>query len=100
MQNSNLRCNAKNCAYNQYSECRAGAIKVGGSQAVSTEDTFCSSFMDKSLAGFTNSLDNGYTAPENIKCEARNCKYNESKACKAQDVKINENDASCETFIQ
>ncbi|WP_416906722.1 DUF1540 domain-containing protein [Paraclostridium sordellii] len=32
-------------------------------------------------------------------CEAKNCKYNDSGACKAESVKINMDDASCETFI-
>ena len=100
MPEKNLNCFATNCAHNEYCECKAGAIRVGGREAVSTGDTFCSSFIDKSMGGFTNSVDNGLTTPQNIKCEAKNCKYNDNKACTAQDVRINENDASCETFVQ
>ena len=100
MQNENLKCNATNCAHNESHECRAGAINVAGREAITTSETVCSSFVDRANSGFTNSADGGYTKPQNIKCEARNCKYNENLLCKADDVRINANDASCETFVQ
>lgn len=100
MQNGNLKCNATNCAHNESYECRAGAIEVGGRQAVITSETYCSSFIDRANNGFTNCQDCGCTKPQNIKCEARNCKYNENLYCIAENVIINENDASCKTFVQ
>lgn len=100
MENGNLKCNATNCVHNESHECRAGAINVAGREAVTTSETGCSTFVDEANGGFTNSADGGYTKPQNIKCEARNCKYNENLLCTADDVRINANDASCETFIQ
>ncbi|MDZ4910828.1 DUF1540 domain-containing protein [Clostridium perfringens] len=100
MQSGNLKCNATNCVHNESSECRAGAINVAGREAITTSETGCSSFVDRSNSGFTNSADRGSTKPQNIKCEASNCKYNENLLCTADDVRINANDASCETFVQ
>ncbi len=100
MQNGNLKCNATNCAHNESCECRAGAIEVGGREAVTTSETCCSSFVDRVNSGFTNCEDCGCTKTQNIKCEACNCKYNENLCCMADDVRINEKDASCQTFVQ
>ena len=47
MQNGKLKCNATNCAHNESCECRAGAIEVGGREAVTTSETCCSSFVDR-----------------------------------------------------
>lgn len=100
MQNGNLKCNATNCAHNENCQCRAGAIEVEGREAFMTSDTYCASFVDRVNSGFTNCEDCGRTKPENIKCEARNCKYNENLYCMADYVRINENDTSCQTFVQ
>ncbi|MCK9536530.1 MAG: DUF1540 domain-containing protein [Bacilli bacterium] len=40
-------CEAINCKYNLYQVCYAKDIKIGGSRALSTKDTFCSSFIIK-----------------------------------------------------
>lgn len=100
MYGDDLKCNATNCAHNENHECMAGQILVVGSEANSTEDTYCGTFVDKEESGFTNVENNGYTSPQNIKCEAYKCKYNENLNCTADYVKINEDDASCETFIE
>lgn len=107
MENSNLRsgcdklqCSAVNCTYNESYECRAGAIKVGGREAVTTDETYCDSFVDQKDGGLTNSVENGCTNPNNIKCEALKCKYNESERCVADNVKINKDNTSCQTFIK
>lgn len=99
MQNGNLKCNADDCVYNSSCECRAGGIKVGVHKATSTSKTVCASYVNRANSGFTNTVDNGYTQTQDIKCEAANCKYNENLLCKAESVKINAQDASCDTFI-
>lgn len=41
MSDGSLRCCANNCIHNEFYECRAGAIVVGGHKATSTKGTFC-----------------------------------------------------------
>ncbi|MEG0857889.1 MAG: DUF1540 domain-containing protein, partial [Terrisporobacter sp.] len=98
MQGGNLKCSATNCAFNQSSECRAGAINIRGAQAVTTAGTGCSSYVDRSSNSFTNCADCGCTDPSNIRCEACNCTYNENKNCTADNVRIDAYKACCDTF--
>ena len=97
--NENLNCSATNCVYNNSKKCYAGGINVAGSRADSTSQTTCSTFVEGSFGSFTNSTNDEYITPENIICQAEKCKYNVSKACKAEKVHIKSQDASCETFI-
>lgn len=97
--NENLNCSATSCVYNSSQLCYAGNIKVDGRQANSTGETYCASFEDRGHSGMTNSVDNGkQVCPNDIHCEATKCKYNEQELCKAENVHINANNASCETF--
>lgn len=99
MANTNLSCSATNCVYNTSRECYAGGIRVDGRQATTTSNTNCSTFKDKTICGFTNSAsDCDCVRISNIDCKAHNCKYNENESCKAPSIKINADDASCETF--
>lgn len=100
MSNNNLNCSASSCAYNNSGACYAGGINVAGSSATTTSSTFCSSYEDKASASFTNCSDGcSCTKPDNISCEAGNCKYNSLGACTANNVQINAQNASCDTFI-
>lgn len=99
MQKRNLKCNATNCAFNQSMECSAGAINIRGAQAVTTDGTTCSSYVDRSSNSFTNGVNYVRTNPNNISCEACNCTYNENKNCTAENVIIDAHKASCDTFI-
>ena len=96
----NLNCAATNCVYNSSQLCYAGNIKVDGRQAMSTDGTYCASFEDREKSGMTNSADSSkQVCPNDIHCEATKCKYNESELYKAENVHINANNASCETFV-
>lgn len=95
-----LECSATNCTYNENYLCKAGAIKVGGREAVTTDQTYCDSFIDAKNGEFTNNVGNECTKTETIKCEAYKCRYNENEHCTAENVKINKNDTSCQTFIK
>jgi len=100
MQNTNLKCNATNCAFNQRMECSAGAINIRGTEAVTTDGTTCSSYVDRNSNSFTNSVNPAKTNTYNISCEACKCAYNENKNCTADNVSIDANTASCDTFIR
>lgn len=96
---NNLNCSASNCAFNNSGACYAGGINVSGRQATTTSNTTCASFQDKATAGFTNcSTDCDCVGTEDIKCSACNCKHNANECCKASNVQINAQNASCETF--
>lgn len=100
MVNSNLSCSASNCAHNNAGACYAGSINVTGHQATTTSNTTCSSFQDKASGGFTNCSNcSCETKTSNISCSACNCHHNSNQACTANSVKINAQNASCETFI-
>lgn len=99
MQKGNLKCNATSCAFNQRMECSAGAINIRGAQAVTTDETSCSSYVDRSSNSFTNSIDSVRTDPDNIRCEACKCVYNDNKNCTAENVRIDAHKASCDTFV-
>ena len=100
MQRENLRCSATNCAFNQRMECSAGAINIRGTYAVTSDETTCSSFVDRISNSFTNIVNSKRTNPSNISCEAYKCTYNKNKNCTANNVKIDAYRASCDTFIR
>ena len=70
MSDGSLRCCANNCIHNEFYECRAGAIVVGGHKATSTKGTFCESFVDKGESILTDFVDGGYTSIDNISVKA------------------------------
>ena len=98
MQNGNLSCNATNCTHNFGCQCKAGAINVGGRNAVEISGTTCTTFVDKATSSFVNSIDALDTKVANIKCEACNCVHNENKGCHADSVQIDMQNACCDTF--
>ena len=51
---SNLNCQAYNCAYNKNNYCYASHIKVEGYEAAITPETYCDSFKNKSSFSFSN----------------------------------------------
>lgn len=99
MSNKTLFCLARNCSHNYDHECTAGYINVRGVSATNSQETTCSSFWDDSVMFLSNLIKCGdKTDPQNIKCEAKNCKYNNDRKCEADNVVINSNYFSCETF--
>lgn len=99
MANTNLGCSAENCTHNNSGKCYAGVISVGGVDAQTTANTCCESFVDRANSSFTNcACGSSCTCTSDINCKAENCKHNENHKCCADDVHINAQDATCETF--
>jgi|GEM_PF-890370 len=100
-----LKCQAKDCVYNENNgECFANTVMIGNKNALTTSGTTCNSYVpnnqvelyelaDDFLEPSTNASD-----VRNISCSATNCKYNHNQDCVATKVKINDQNASCETF--
>lgn len=99
MERENLKCNATNCAFNKRMECSAGAINIRGAYAITSNETNCSSYVDRISNSFINSIGSQRTNPSNIRCEAQKCTYNKKKNCIANNVIIDTYNASCHTFV-
>lgn len=82
-----LVCSAQNCVYNNAMYCSRGDIKVGGEDAVVCQDTCCESFQERRREFAKSSAGSPSTRIE-IRCEARNCRYNDSCICHAEHVDI------------
>lgn len=99
MSDKTLFCLATNCSHNYDHECNAGYINVRGESAMATEETTCSSFWDDSVMFLSNLIKCGdKTDPQDIICEAKNCRHNNNKKCEANRVIINSQHFSCDTF--
>ena len=97
--NSNLNCQAHNCAFNKNSICYASHIKVKGFEAAVTPETYCESFKHKGDYNLSSNVgEEDITTTQNISCTAKNCSYNIHGACNASHVDINFQNANCETF--
>lgn len=99
MERENLKCNATNCAFNKRMECSSGAINIRGAYAVTSDETNCSSYVDRITNSFINSISSQRTNTSNIRCEAYKCTYNRNKNCTADNVRIDAYKASCDTFV-
>ncbi|MGL5329709.1 MAG: DUF1540 domain-containing protein [Peptostreptococcaceae bacterium] len=96
---SNLHCQANNCTYNNCGNCYASHIKIEGFEASITPETYCETFEKKSSNTFSNSVsDINLTNTQNISCSASMCTYNINGGCNANNVDINFENATCETF--
>ncbi|MCL1990251.1 MAG: DUF1540 domain-containing protein [Defluviitaleaceae bacterium] len=100
-----LKCQSFDCIYNdQEGDCFAQVVKISGGHAITTTGTMCSSFLaEGEFVRFeiANEFMNEYrmvSDTSNIKCGASNCRYNANAICTANEVIINDTDASCETF--
>lgn len=113
-----LRCSAENCYNNVNEYCVANVIKVSGSNAHTSPETACDTFLEKTDASATSHFTNRNLSSEfsqlfsgetvdvapQIACEADNCTYNVNRICGAENVEINGPHATssertqCETF--
>lgn len=97
-----LGCGVETCQHNQEHLCCIGAIQVGGTDANTSPETCCESFVEKQ-SSFTNYVG----SPEldtNIGCHATNCTYNEDGCCSAEAIEVagqsacNCHETECKTF--
>lgn len=113
-----LKCSAIRCANNVNETCIASNIHVMGSEAHTSTETGCDTFIEKgdifSTSHFTNrnlageyvelfSNEPVYMSPD-IVCDAEKCIYNVNSVCTADQVKVDGDKAmssdqtECETF--
>lgn len=100
----NLRCDVKNCSYNEECHCCLSQIQVGDQVSSNTEATNCESFVESEYIASNCSME-----PKDdvqITCSATECVFNHSHQCFAVDVEISGtnttchlDDTCCSTFI-
>ena len=100
-----IKCGAHNCTHNDNDgNCYAKVVNVRGERAKITDETLCNSFADEKLDSLTEFAEEFNSAvrkatTDNIKCGAKRCAHNDANNCQANNVQINHDTASCETFI-
>lgn len=84
-----LNCLATTCVHNKEEYCSKNDIKVGGSNATSSDQTCCESFEERREGSMTNCASCG-TASEktDVCCKACDCDYNEAEHCHAGKIGI------------
>ena len=87
MEKTYLDCYVTSCVYNANRCCGKGDIVVEGKDAKVNRETACDSFKERKADSPTNSA-NSLTKDIVIICEATNCRFNESKNCKAEHISI------------
>ena len=100
-----LNCQSYDCIHNDKDgKCFAKNINIDGRSAKTTSGTTCNSYVPTGEAHAYEFAEEFMEAEKmssdrrNIKCDAKNCRFNNNQACMASNVQINETDASCETF--
>jgi hypothetical protein len=85
-----LNCTVTNCAYNSSHYCCLEHIDVSGLVASNkTEDTCCSSFVEKTEGQMSNVSNMCSAEPDaNIYCKANSCMYNMGHNCTADAIEI------------
>ena len=98
-----LKCTVQTCVHNKQYYCDLDHIQVGGEHAKRADETCCDSFEERT--GDTYSNVNGQaSATSNIRCEATECRYNQSCKCHAGKISVEGGDAcqcketECATF--
>ena len=85
---TNLDCTVLTCAYNKDHSCSKDNIKVEGTDAKHTRDTFCTSFRERG-EGMQNSAAEGTPAkPTEVYCQATTCTFNEQCKCNANHISV------------
>ena len=82
-----LQCSAVKCMYNKDNLCSKGDIQVKGDHAATENETWCSSFAEKT--GMSNAYTcGGGCSSIQVGCAAHDCTYNRQEVCQADHVHI------------
>lgn len=87
-----LKCNVHTCVHNKNYLCDLEAIEVAGSNAQTSKETSCASFVEKKGDNYSNSMREG-TPMSAVTCHARECQYNTECICHAGKISVGGNSA-------
>lgn len=100
----NLKCDVRNCSYNEDYRCCLSGIQVGDQVASNEEATKCESFVESEYVASNCSMEP--MEEVDIECSAVQCVFNCNHECTAVDVEISGvstvchmDDTCCSTFI-
>lgn len=101
---ANLKCDVKNCSYNEDCRCCLSKIEVGDQVSSNPNSTNCESFVESEYIASNCAMEPQEVVQ--IKCSAIQCIYNCAHECHAEDVVIggastvcHYEDTYCGTFI-
>lgn len=98
-----LKCTVQTCVHNKQYYCDLDHIQVGGEHAKRADETCCDSFEERTGDTYSNVIGQA-SATSNIRCEATECRYNQSCKCHAGKISVEGGDAcqcketECATF--
>ena len=98
-----LKCTVQTCVHNKQYYCDLDRIQVGGSHAKRADETCCDSFEKRTGDTYSN-VTGQASANSIIRCEAAECRYNQSCKCHAGKISVEGGDAcqcretECATF--
>lgn len=87
-----LKCTVQTCVHNKQYYCDLDHIQVGGSHAKRADETNCDSFEERTGDTYSN-VTGQASATSNIRCEATECRYNQSCKCHAGKISVEGGDA-------
>ena len=82
-----LKCSVVTCVHNTENYCELDAIEVMGDAAKVSEETCCGSFVEKKGNEYSNAAKDA-SVTSDIKCHAKDCKYNEEYKCYAGKINV------------
>lgn len=89
-----ISCGVSSCVYNKFHSCLKENIMIGDNSANLKKETFCSSYKERQVsdykAEFAN-IDFPVLMKVNVKCQAKNCRFNETNRCLKDTIKIEQN---------
>ena len=82
-----LQCSAVKCMYNKENLCSKGDIQVKGDHAATENETWCSSFVEKTGMSNAHTCGCGCSSIQ-VGCSAHDCTYNRQEVCQADHVQM------------
>ena len=83
-----LNCTARTCVYNKEEYCSKGDIVVDGSNAKVADETYCSSFVERSGSAMNSIGGECGCKTINVDCKACQCTFNNQEKCSADKITI------------
>ena len=87
-----LKCTVQTCVHNKQYYCDLDHIQVGGEHAKRADETCCDSFEERTGDTYSNGTGQA-SSTSDIRCEATECRYNQSCKCHAGKISVEGGDA-------
>lgn len=103
-----INCSVEECSHCNSGSCCANFVEVKGSSAREDDDTFCSSFLAKSVYGdMINSSVSGESVEcDSLACDVESCQHHAEGLCELSEISVGGVNAStydatkCNSFVE